>query len=1316
IVLTDGIPGVSVGGSGTAKSDTFEITDSSADISFIRAGGIIKIDGSYYNIKSVSDSTVTFDGTLAQDVTSAIFPYALSVNYKTTTSESSAWSDGTYSVGNDDGDGLVETVAKSGAKWTCTASLLSDSIADGTIVLHAVAIDAAGNVSSDVTTRTMISNHAPRLAKVHLATDLNGDGSYSSDEIEEFSALDDNGKSQEVVTLATDIYDFNSKIPDNTNKKTNAKAYFKVTGDLVVAPEFVGGHKGQGSVYYDAVIGSKSEPTWNSTGKLHGELADSNNKVADITAGITEGRNNVLKYLTLSASAMAGFNKEDNTDTIALSFWDSSEVYGFKGDKNSGYKADGNKIADGTASKLADSSSTLYSNFGYQWTVANIPVYFDITDDVAPTGTITPFYWKKVGSSEGKVNDGSNSIYYKVTGESPNYSYKPFGHIELGETPEVSGTVVLTGKVSDDQLMEKVEVEFTLGSTVTTISASYTDSGTASVKKWTLNPDSKTVTADGYEFIMSNDELTQAGHSADWTLYLDTAKLGNAETKTVTVKVTQAKSATETVNNTSKLDSTKGAETGYYAMRVVPYITGIARSGTTNRSRLGRYAVQEGETVTVSGFNFGTGGTVQVGNNESTSYTCTSDSSAASGATSFTMTVPAKSGGVVVKSGGISSTNNTNNNDGHGTAPKGESNSYRLNYYNREAVADNSLTTDYTDDRYLSVWALGNYFKGTDGGVELQKPVMTADKTGNLYASWGTPSNGSITFNYGVNNNSTSIFNCYDQPANETSVAFDTKGDSSSAAVLFFGEQQGNGGTWSNVAIASNTTIGGAFTTQIKATDISANESKGQKYTTKKDVVSGNPRIFLDDDNTSGFYTLASYDMQRRLGAYNNPRNARYKGYLHNVWYDSVNESLKYSVVNMDEEGITSKYAGKSGAFAGVVVLDGGYTAQDRCHEWTVDTGTTNQNIGYATDNEKGQSTTKKSGIKFTNDVFMASLTNKYGDVYDKLVNSGRTLSWNTALVYDDYYTLSDGKTKVKTLSEGATVAILDNTIGAYKIALRTFKFMAADKKSLVWEGNDLPVGFKPCSFAIYGGNMNVVDGDDDANDATSNFSTFSPTDQSNSAGLSADIDVTSTGNPVVAYYDATNSKLKVAYADSTEPKLASDWTRVDTGLSCSGEVSMRVDSNNGIHIMFMDAAGQLCYAYAASTANLGSSMKAEVIDTNGSLSYGSISVKEDSSGVVIPTVTYLNRANTEDCIKYAYRTAAAGSAGEWDYQIVPSMGIGHRAIAENKISLESRKAGWKGTGTGVLQNGGTAATPAMVDSVIAFKSKRFETAYLKSE
>ena len=284
---------------------------------------------------------------------------------------------------------------------------------------------------------------------------------------------------------------------------------------------------------------------------------------------------------------------------------------------------------------------------------------------------------------------------------------------------------------------------------------------------------------------------------------------------------------------------------------------------------------------------------------------------------------------------------------------------------------------------------------------------------------------------------------------------------------------------------------------------------------------------------------------------------------------------------------------------------------------------------------------------------------------------------------------------------DGSTIALLKNTTGDYRITLRTVK---VNNNTLSWSE---PIDYTADTVTVYCGDMNVVGGS-----ATRNFNDFSPTKQSSSAGLSADIDVTSAGYPVVAYYDAENSALRVAYANSAEPKLASAWTRIDTDLSCSGEVSMRVDKNNGIHIMFKDSDGQLCYAYAASTADLGS-MVAEVIDTNGSLSYGSISVKEDSSDI-IPTVTYLNSANTANCIKYAYRTSAVGKDGEWDYQIIPSMGSGHYAVAENKISLESRKSGW--TANDVLTNGGTAATPATVDSVIAFKSKRFETAYLKSE
>ena len=360
--------------------------------------------------------------------------------------------------------------------------------------------------------------------------------------------------------------------------------------------------------------------------------------------------------------------------------------------------------------------------------------------------------------------------------------------------------------------------------------------------------------------------------------------------------------------------------------------------------------------------------------------------------------------------------------------------------------------------------------------------------------------------------------------------------------------------------------------------------------------------------------------------------------------------------------------------------MDGSFTGQDRLHTFTAyNSQTTTANLLGSAKRGHAEIGSTTNSVYYANDIFTTASCS----------SGSESLKLNPSSYAN--------KPQI-----GDTIALFNNTSGYYAITLKTIT--SVSESTIRWSG---AVAHEVTGATIYQGNMNVVGGS-----ATRNINDFSPTNQSSSAGLSADIDVTSAGYPVVAYYDAENSALRVAYANSAEPKLASAWTRVDTGLSCSGEVSMRVDKNNGIHIMFKDSDGQLCYAYAASTAELGS-MVAEVIDTNGSLSYGSISVKEDSSDI-IPTVTYLNSANTANCIKYAYRTSAVGKDGEWDYQIIPSMGSGHYAVAENKISLESRKSGW--TTTDVLTNGGTAATPATVDSVIAFKSKRFETAYLKSE
>ena len=1246
-VLTDGIPGVSVAGSGKAKSDTFEITDSSADISFIRAGGIIKIDGSYYNIKSVSDSTVTFDGTLAQNVESAIFPYALSVNYKTTTSESSAWSeDGTYSVGNDDGDGLVETVTKSGAKWTCTASLLSDSIADGTIVLHAVAIDAAGNVSSDVTTRTMISNHAPRLAKVHLATDLNGDGSYSSNEIEEFSALDDNGKSQEVVTLATDIYDFNSKIPDNTNKKTNAKAYFKVTGDLVVAPEFVGGHEGQGRVYYDAVIGSKSEPTWKLSESLHGELDNSNNKVADITAGTTDDRNNVLKYLTLSSTDMvAHFDREDKTDTIALSFWDSSEVYGFTGDKNSGYKADGNKIADGTASKLADSSSTLYSNFGYQWTVANIPVYFDITDDVAPTGTITPFYWNSLSD---------NSLYENS---------KEKGHIEFEETPSVSGTVVFRGNATDDQLLKSLTFAFDNGKTAT---SDYT----AATASWTSVG---TLATDGYEFNVKNTMLAQSGHSATWTLTVDSAKLLANGSNSLSVTAKQAKSATNASNNKSTagdVQTLENAKTGYYSMNVVPYITGIARSATKNsnttmnRSTYGEYPVAVGDTLTISGWNFGTSPTVNVGSEVMTVTNVNEEG------TSFTINAPENSGELTVTVKGIVSLNNKNNN-----------------------ASESNLDSDGKfDNRYIRVWDVGHYFSNSDGGNE---PTMAADNSGNLFSTWTLMGTGSVQMQRGLSSVNQPIYIGYDQPDKETALAVDKSNVSGDISVLFYPANVGSSGTPDSTCYADAMTVGGVWGLNLK-NDFS--NSSNYKYTVSGNnkylSIAGNPYYKLDSKiNTSG-YQLASGSMRREVSQFQNGHTVRYGDNMHYVYYDSYNKSLRYtfqkagykisSKTPLTETGTYSSLSSNATGTAdrkdivGWILIDGKSDEQDRIHRWT--------------DNDL-------ENIWSNNDGGVSSFAGSGG----KLGKDGKSVYIN--------YNCSGAK---------ALALAYTDVSGVYKVDLHTVSSISSDGKTLYWTDHEFPnymsinengekekIYYTPTGLCVYHGSSNVV------KEGVAQIT--------NSAeGKYSSIDVTSTGKPVIVYYDSANDKLRIAYASVSEINMYSSsegcgkFTRQAISVVSGGTyVQAKIDGDNYLHIMYRDSGGKLCYLKSTNNPDGGAYTfdKPMTIDSSGT--YGTLSVM-NVNGSYVPCVSWLNSEGTANGVKYALLrkvdTGNGNTESLWDVQIVPAVvdGGNHYVSGGELVYVEGKSGSWDAEEDNVSM--------ADCDAVVGFNTGRMDVVFLKSE
>ena len=946
-----------------------------------------------------------------------------------------------------------------------------------------------------------------------------------------------------------------------------------------------------------------------------------------------------------------------------------------------------------------------------------------VKDEDAPSAVITPFYWN---------SETDNSLYYQVATSSGKTTRTRLGHIDLGQyggrngIPAVSGVIKLEGTAFDDQRLGTLTFNLT-GSSAKSYTATYAPTTSTWTPAGTLT---KTVDEDsgeiteltlGSEYYLEVEDVSfsQEGHKVKWTLYMNTVtQLGNgtSDSRAVTVTAKQAKTnaAGTTLSSTPGEDQTGmtsgsfNAEnaTGYYMMDVVPYITAIDRGSETsisggymNRSKLGHYPASEGEVLTVYGFNFGTSPIVRVGNTtvyKTGTTAISATESTISSVGSFTFTVPQKSGNIKV----TSTTSSLNNKNADPVISGNKTPTDTAKNYNLETMTmkGNSTTYYVDDDRYIEVWSLGNYFKGTDGGAELQQPVMAADASGNLYASWGDQTNSQIRFSYGIANPSTAVFRCYDQPGNYTGIGFDQKGTSGAASLAFMAEHQGYGGTYSLNALASNAIVGGMGAISIPKTAITEKTIKSGLDVTLDE----NPQIYFDSTgNTSGYYSLESYDMIRRLGAFENPRSARYNTYLHTIWYDSVTESLRYSVANTSDK---SKYNLSNGAIVGWVVLDGGFTGQDRLHSFKAQGGKANNtlielsNYGHAGTGTKGANK-NSNAANYSTDIFLASGQRTETVSYMKnITTTSVTMSG-----------LSSGITPAK----GDTIALMYNKEGSYAMSLRKISDVTGDKISWTDE-----VTHTIQSAAIYKGALNVVGGTlADLDNKAEN---------TGSSGSSADIDVGANGYPVVAYFDDSSSTLRIAKASSAEPKLYTDWTRIETSFTCSGSVSMRIDGANNIHVMYKNEDGQLCYLFGAVSGTGYNFNPPEVIDETGSLEYGTLSVRELVAGTYVPVMTYMNSAGTAQAVKYAYRTSApsynasseasTALSDDWDYMILPSLGSGHYAVSENRISLEAHKSGWTGTGD-ALRNGGSqaTATPATVQAAVAFKSKQFETAYLRT-
>ncbi|MBB5219106.1 hypothetical protein DYE49_11260 [Treponema rectale] len=714
------------------------------DTDYVHVNSLVSIGGIYYLVNSVSGNTITLSDNLTGSYDTAYVALAGVVDNTTPEGESdsdSIQSDGYYlSPSRDDGDRMIESVEKSGTKWTWEANVCSRNIPDGPVEIVYVVFDNAGNCTAASVSGT-VCNNAPRMAGFVISSD------YDDDEVAE----------TEVTSYASSVYSSGSISstsggvnyfdPDKVASKNqlgtsisagNASSPVMTVRSLTqITPEIVGGND---AIYYSCSVtnGTKTIAGQNSTPIIaEGTIDYSVN--ASSTINIQTGD---LLYLgdTVSNGTVTGI-------PFNFVFWDSTEG----------------------STPFTDSQS------------ARLTVYLGISAQTSstPEAVVNPFYWNS-------IND--NSIYDSAS--ATDYSELK-GHIELeadwknasgydsktsgtvyDADPKVSGSIVFEGTSYDANLINEIYVRIsgmTLGSSTKTFSSSTYYKVAEYVKDSTEK--TKLVGTDawsssGYKFEIVKESINADGHTADWKLSWNTEKLGPAKdvefsivavnrgmpsaaqsasaTSYLSVDGSTYYKATEYSNSVSSAVSStvtaSGAETSFYRMDVVPYITKITtalskvdsdNASVYNRTALGRYPVYMTfaggttaaatatnynnatyETVTVAGFNLSGGSIVFSGSSNNEAVLSASGSSDSdSGAALYTFTVPsgAESGATyvsVTESGTeYKSINNMNNNDSRGK-------------YGYEADEDGTLTDTIGEvDAYGNYDVYNNYYNRIPNGT-----------------------------------------------------------------------------------------------------------------------------------------------------------------------------------------------------------------------------------------------------------------------------------------------------------------------------------------------------------------------------------------------------------------------------------------------------------------------------------------------------------------------------------------------------------------------------------------------------------------------
>lgn len=693
----------------------------------IREGGLVRIGGTYHRIDDVNGTTLSISPACndsSDSVEEVYFPIAQVVDNTVAEQVKEFTAEGCIFTKGDDGDGMPESIVKTGVTWEWDATIHSNFIPDGPVEFTVIAFDKSGNVSAKEYSAT-IQNCRPRIAKLHLATDLTGDSKYSDNEFESYNILNVTGEGQY-------NYAFNTENYDNITRKA-----FTIKNKLAVIPEVVNGSgNGEISLVFNNSA-TNENPTTGSGSSLISTTESANSSSIN-------GNPYVLSNEVLVGSASPSESNDGNNKSMSFTFWDSTE-------------------------ELTQGQDTQYAVIRIKDFVV------DITDGIVPNVKVNPFYWN--GKNDNSLyNNSKENGHIELEKDLPSSKFSSASGV-YDKDPKVSGKITFTGFAYDDVRISELYFKFpgfTPSNNLGT-SGTFYKFATYNSANGTWQKASATMASNSWEVsIDSTSEGTyfnQNGHKIKWTISIDTAKITNSAAADVSFAL-QVKDHKGNVSSSSTTgtDGTDSYNKPTYKVDVVPYIRNVARntSFNTNRSRSGAYPLARGETDnTLTGFNLGN--TVTSVDDVNYGVNTTSDGSGTTVAfydtqfkkddelIEFDFRSGSVDGYLFVKVNGIMSLNNLNNNAVE---------------YNKESVENVDSTQYWTDDRYVRVWQSkdADYFNGSSLPID---PSMSVGSGGVLYAAYGKGTKGYYNTLNGATE--TQIYHTYDAIA-DTDIYVTDKG------------------------------------------------------------------------------------------------------------------------------------------------------------------------------------------------------------------------------------------------------------------------------------------------------------------------------------------------------------------------------------------------------------------------------------------------------------------------------------------------------------------------------------------------------------